>query len=62
MFSGDGTGGHQRINPRHQKDTGGHHGSRMDQRADGSGAFHGVGQPHMQRHLTGFANGAQKDQ
>ena len=35
-----------------------HHGGRVNQRRTGRGAEHGIGQPHVQRHLRRFAHGA----
>src|SRR5947199_9137232 len=36
-------------------DAGSDHGGRVNQGANGRGAFHGVGQPDVQRKLGGFA-------
>jgi hypothetical protein len=41
--------GEQHVGARHDVDAGGHHGGGVDQRADGRGAFHGVGQPDVER-------------
>ena len=57
-----GSRGHQRINPRHQKDSRRHHRRRVDQRAHGRRAFHRVRQPDVQRHLAGLADGAAENQ
>ncbi len=46
----------------HHEDTGCHHGGGMDQRRDGRGAFHGIGQPHVQWHLRRLAHGADEEQ
>ena len=43
-------------------DPGGHHGGGMDQGGDGSGAFHSVRQPDVQRNLRGLAGSAQHQQ
>ena len=48
--------------PRDQVDAGGDHGSGMDERADGGGAGHSVGQPGLQRNLGGFADRADEQQ
>ena len=39
-------------------DAGGDHGGGVDERGDGRGAFHGVGQPDVERKLRAFAGGA----
>jgi hypothetical protein len=57
-----GVGAHQRIDARDQKDASGDHGGRVDQRADGGGAFHRVGQPDVQRDLAGLSRRAAEDQ
>ena len=45
-----------------QVDAGGDHGGGVDQGADRGGAFHGVGQPDVQRELGGFADRAAEEQ
>ena len=45
-----------------QVDTRGHHGRRVNQRADRCRARHGVRQPGVQRELGGFAHGAAEQQ
>ena len=45
-------GREDRIEAAHQVDAGGHHRGGVDQGADGRGAFHGVGQPDVQRELA----------
>jgi hypothetical protein len=55
-------GGHQRINARDEEDTGGDHGGGVDERADGGGAFHRVGQPDVQWDLAGFARRSAEDE
>ena len=39
-----------------------HHRRRVNQRADRRGALHGIGQPHVQRELRGFADRAAEDE
>ncbi len=41
-------------------DAGGDHGGGVDERGDGRGAFHGVGQPDVERELRAFAGSADK--
>ena len=41
-------------------DAGGDHGGGVDERGDGRGAFHGVGQPDVERELRAFAGGAER--
>ena len=53
---------HQRINARDEIDAGGDHGGRVNERGDGRGAFHGVGQPNVQRKLAALAGRSGKDQ
>ena len=43
-------------------DAGSNHGGGVNERGDGGGAFHRVGQPHVQRNLSGLARGAQDEQ
>src|SRR5207245_2639061 len=43
-------------------DAGGDHGRGMDQGADGSRTFHGVGQPGVKRQLRGLGNSTNKEQ
>ncbi len=43
-------------------DAGGHHGRGVDQRGDGRGAGHGVGQPGVERNLRRFAGRAHQQQ
>ena len=59
---GDGKHGQRRLDEehvraRHHVHARGHHGGGMDQRADGRGAFHGVGQPDVKRELCRFSGG-----
>ncbi len=57
------TGGiEDREHAHKQEDTGRDHGGRVNHGANGRGAFHGVGQPHMQRELRALADGAKEDQ
>ncbi len=51
-----------RIHPRHQEYPGGHHGGRVNQGGNGGGAFHGVGQPHMQGELGRLGHGTEEHQ
>ena len=53
---------HQRIHARHEEDARRHHRRRVDERADGRGAFHRVGQPDVERELAGLANRAAEEQ
>ena len=46
-----------RVDTSHQEDSGDDHGRRVKQRRDRGGAGHGVGQPCVERKLTGFADG-----
>ncbi len=55
-------GGHERIDSRDEEDAGGDHGGGVDERADGGGAFHGVGQPDVERDLSGFAGCSAEDE
>ena len=48
----------QRGRARHHVDAGRDHGGGVDQGGDRRGAFHGVGQPDVERKLRGFAGGA----
>ena len=41
-------------------DAGGDHGGGVDERGDGRGAFHGVGQPDVERKLRALAGGAEQ--
>ncbi len=41
-------------------DAGGDHGGGVDERGDGRGALHGVGQPDVERELRAFAGGAEQ--
>ena len=41
-------------------DAGGDHGGGVDERGDGRGAFHGVGQPDVERKLRALAGGAEE--
>ena len=50
-----------RMVPHHHIDAGGHHGGRMDQRADRCRAFHGIRQPGVQGKLRGLADGADQE-
>ena len=61
---GHGRGRHviQGGQPRHHKHAGGHHGRGVNQGRNGSGAFHGIRQPHVQRDLRGFSHGADEQQ
>ena len=52
----------ERRHPRHHEHAGGHHGSGVNQRRDRRGTFHGVRQPHMERHLRRFAHRSQEQQ
>ncbi len=62
----EGQGGRRQLEQRrhagHHENAGGYHGRGMDQRRDGRGAFHGVGQPDMQWDLGRFAHGADEQQ
>ncbi len=65
----DGDGGHgggrvqeQNVRAGDHVDARGHHGRRVDQRADWRGAFHGVRQPDVERNLRRLACGAGKQQ
>ena len=53
---------HQRRHARHQEHAGRHHGRGMDQRGDGGGAFHRIGQPDMQAELCRLAHRADEQQ
>ncbi len=53
---------HQWIDARDQINAGGHHGRGMNQRGDRRGAFHGIGQPDMQRELAALARRSGEDQ
>ena len=44
----------ERVRARHHINPGGHHGGRVNQGADGGGAFHGVRQPNVERNLRGL--------
>ena len=39
-----------------KRDTGRHHGSRMDKGADRCGASHGIDEPYVQRNLSRFTD------
>ena len=43
-------------------DAGRDHGGGVDEGGDRGGAFHGVGQPDVERNLRGFAGGAEDEQ
>ena len=58
----DGRAGEERVHARDHVDAGGDHGGGVDQRADGRGAFHRVGQPDVERQLRRFADGAGEEQ
>ena len=61
---GDGQGDfqrEQRETTAHQVNAGRDHGGRVDQGADGGRAFHGVGQPDLQRKLGRLADAAEED-
>ena len=59
---GDRRAREQRIHPRDHVNARGDHGCGVDQRADRRGAFHRVRQPHVERNLRGFADGADEQQ
>ena len=46
------------VGPGDHVDAGGDHGGGVDERGDRRGAFHGVGEPDVERNLRGFAAGA----
>ena len=54
-------GREQRIDAADQEHAGGDHRRRVNERGDGRGAFHRVGQPHVQRELGAFADAAAED-
>ena len=54
--------GHQRVDAGNEEDAGGDHGGGVDERADGGGAFHGVGQPDVEGDLAGFAGRSAEDE
>ena len=43
-------------------DARGDHGGGVDERGNRRGAFHGVGQPDVERNLRGFAGGAEDEE
>ncbi len=43
-------------------DAGGDHGGGVDERGDRRGAFHGVGEPDVERDLRGLAGGSDDEQ
>ncbi len=51
----------QRIDAAEHVDAGGDHGGGVDQRGDGRGAFHGVGQPDVEREHGRFADAAAEE-
>ena len=57
-----GVGYEQGEHPGHQVDTGYHHGGSVDQGADGSRAFHGIGQPDVQGEQGALAGTADEHQ
>src|SRR5882724_4614559 len=66
-YDGDDVHGDRRelvngVHPHDHVDAGGHHGGGVDQRADWGRAFHGVGEPDVERDLGGFAHGADEEQ
>jgi hypothetical protein len=50
------------VEPGDEIDAGGHHGRRVDERADRGRPGHRVGQPHVQRELGGLADHAAEQQ
>ena len=50
------------VAARDHVDAGGDHGGGVDERGDRRGAFHGVGQPDVERDLRGLAGGADEQQ
>ena len=50
------------VHARNHVHAGGDHGGRVDQGADGRGAFHGVRQPNIERKLRGLAGGADEEE
>ena len=66
-IDGDDGHGHRRVQEEHVRardhvHARGHHGGGVNQRADRRGAFHGVGQPDVQRNLRGLAGRADQQQ
>ena len=53
---------HQRIHASDEEDARRHHRRRVDERADGRGAFHRVGKPDVERELAGLANRTAEEQ
>ena len=52
----------ERVAARDHVDAGGDHGGGVDERGDGRGAFHRVGQPDVEGDLRGLAGGAEDEQ
>ena len=52
----------ERVAARDHVDAGRDHGGRVDERGDRRGAFHGVGEPDVERDLRGLAGGAEDEQ
>ena len=50
------------VAARDHVDAGGDHGGGVDERGDRGGAFHGVGEPDVERDLRGLAGGAEDEQ
>ncbi len=48
----------EEVGPGDHVDAGGDHGGGVDERRDGRGAFHGVGEPDVERKLRALAGGA----
>ena len=62
VASGERAGLHERIDAGDEIDAGGNHGGCVNERGDGRGAFHCVGQPDVERNLAALARGAGKDE
>ena len=60
--AGERAGLHERIDARDEIDAGSDHRGGVNERGDGRGAFHRVGQPDVQRKLAALAGGSGKDE
>src|SRR6266481_516891 len=54
--------GHQWVNSCHEENARSNHCRCVNERADWRWAFHGIGQPDMERHLTRLSNRTAEDQ